>query len=149
MGTDNEITWSEVAARLDGARSYWLTTVDASGAPHAVPVWGAVVSEQLHFYASRTSAKARHVDRDPRVAVHLESTEDVAIVDGHLEDLGRPTDHPGPGVMAALDAKYPEELDPLPSHDAYYDALYRLVPARARTWTLADFDGSQRRWVDG
>jgi hypothetical protein len=147
MSTDNEITWGEVAARLAAARSYWLTTVDASGAPHAVPVWGAMVAEQLHLYASRTSAKAHHLSRDPRVVIHLESTEDVTIVDGRLEDLGGPADHPG--VMAALDAKYPEELDYLPSHDAYYDALYRLVPARARTWTLADFDGSQRRWSDG
>ncbi len=147
MSSAEEITWSEVVARLDASRNYWLTTVDAGGAPHAVPVWGVVVAGALHLYASRTSAKARHVSRDPRVALHLESAEDVVIVDGRLEDLGQPTAHRE--VMTALDAKYPNELAYLPSHDDYYDALYRLVPARARSWALADFDGSQRRWSAG
>ncbi|MDA8061469.1 MAG: pyridoxamine 5'-phosphate oxidase family protein, partial [Actinomycetota bacterium] len=137
----------DLVARLGAARNYWLTTVDAAGAPHAVPVWGVVVGDRLHLYASRSSQKAHHVSRDPRVALHLESAEDVVIVDGHLEDLGRPAEHPG--VMAALDAKYPDDADYLPSHDSYYDALYRLEPSRARTWALADFDGSQRRWSAG
>ena len=147
MSTATEITWEEIATPLAAARNYWLTTVAADGAPRAVPVWGAVVGDQLHLYTSRASAKAHHLARDPRVVVHLESAEDVVIVDGRLEDIGQPADHPE--VLAALDAKYPDDADYLPSHDTYYDALYRLLPVRARTWTLADFDGSQRRWRAG
>lgn len=36
------MTRAEVAERLSAARTYWLGTTTASGAPHAAPVWGAV-----------------------------------------------------------------------------------------------------------
>jgi len=36
------MTWDEVAGRLAAARSYWVGSTTASGAPHAAPVWGAV-----------------------------------------------------------------------------------------------------------
>ncbi len=139
-------TWEEVAAHLAPARCYWLSTVDASGAPHAVPVWGVVAAGAVHLYTSRGSAKARHVAADPRVALHLESAEDVVIVDGRLEDLGHPSEHPG--VLRALEEKYsqPDDAAYLPSGDPSYDVLYRLVPGRARLWSLADFEDSQRRW---
>lgn len=147
MTTTPVTSWADVASRLASSRNYWLATVDEDGAPHTVPVWGAVVDDALHLYTSRTSAKARHLARNPRVALHLENAEDVVIVDGRLEDLGQPSDHPD--VLAALEAKYPDDADYLPSHDPYYDALFRLQPTSAKLWLLADFDGSQRRWRAG
>ncbi|MHB1929382.1 MAG: pyridoxamine 5'-phosphate oxidase family protein, partial [Acidimicrobiales bacterium] len=74
------LRWEDVAARLAAARNYWLATVDAGGAPHTVPVWGAVVGDALHLYTERRTAKAHHVAANPRVAVHLESAEDVLVV---------------------------------------------------------------------
>ncbi len=140
------ISWDEVARRLAPARSYWLVTTDPSGAPHAVPVWGAVAGGALHCFTSRETVKARHLARDPRVTIHLESAEHVVIVDGTFDTLGAPSDHPD--VVRELDQKYPDPGDAeyLPSHDPSIDVLYRLVPLRARLWDLSEFESSQRRW---
>ena len=90
--------------------------------------------------------KSRNPARDDRAAVHLESAEDVLIVHGRLEDVGRPQD--ASSVLRAFDAKYDEPGDTqyLPSADPSFDVLYRLHPAWALLWSLADYAESQRRW---
>ena len=85
---DDTVSWPEVAARLAAARSYWLCTTMPSGAPHAAPVWGAVMNDTLYLYSERRTVKARNLAADPRVVLHLESAEDVVIVRGTAEDLG-------------------------------------------------------------
>lgn len=139
--------WAEVAERLAAARSYWLHTTDATGAPHAVPVWGAVSDDVLYLYTERSTVKARNLAADPRVAIHLPDPEDCLIVHGHLEDLGHPAGHPD--VRRALEQAYPDPADRayLPSGDPAFDVLYALRPTRARAWRLADFDGSQSTWT--
>jgi hypothetical protein len=141
--------WSEVAGRLAAARSYWLHTCGPDGEPHAVPVWGAVVEQVLHVYTERSTVKARNLDRDPRVVLHLPDPEDCLIVHGSMTDLGHPRSHPE--VLAALDAAYPAPADRayLPSGDPAFDVLYALRPSRARAWRLADWDGSQATWRAG
>jgi PPOX class probable F420-dependent enzyme len=141
-----EISWAEVGARLAPARSYWLVTVTPAGAPHAAPVWGVVVGEDLYVYSERSTVKARNLSADPRVVVHLESAEDVVIVHGVAEDLGHPTVMSD--VVAALAAKYPDPDDAqyLPSEDPDFDVLYRIRPERAMTWLLDGYESSQRRW---
>ncbi len=137
--------FDEVIERLGRARSYWLVSAGPEG-PHAAPVWGAVHEAALHHFSDRTSVKARQVAQDPRVVVHLESAEEVLIVEGRLVDLGHPLSHPE--VLGAFEAKYdgPGEADYLPGPTSPYDVLYRLEPTRVMSWDLADFDGSQRRW---
>jgi nitroimidazol reductase NimA-like FMN-containing flavoprotein (pyridoxamine 5'-phosphate oxidase superfamily) len=141
-----ELSWADVCARLAPARSYWLVTVSATGAPHAAPVWGVVVGDALYVYSERSTVKARNLAANPRVVVHLESAEDVVIVHGKAEDVG----HPGANghVVAALAAKYPDPDDApyLPSDDPDFDVLYVIRPHRAMTWRLDDYDASQRRW---
>jgi nitroimidazol reductase NimA-like FMN-containing flavoprotein (pyridoxamine 5'-phosphate oxidase superfamily) len=141
-----EASWAEIAERLAAARSYWLGTSDPGGAPHAVPVWGAVVGEDLYFFSERRTAKARYIAANPQVVVHLESAEDVVIVHGRLEDVGVPQQHPD--VLLALGAKYssPEDAQYLPSADPDFDVLWRLLPDRAMLWRLDDYDASQARW---
>lgn len=141
-----ELTWPEVSARLAPARSYWLVTTSPSAGPHAAPVWGVVVDEDLYVYSERSTVKARNLAADPRVVVHLESAEDVVIVHGVAEDLGRPAANGD--VVAALTAKYPHPDDAayLPSEDPAFDVLYVIRPRRAMTWRLDEYDGSQGRW---
>jgi hypothetical protein len=135
-----------VADRLETARSYWLGTSDPDGSPHAVPVWGAVVSEDLYLFSERRTAKARHVAANPQVVIHLESAENVVIVNGLLDDVGLPQDHPD--VLDALAAKYsaPDDAPYLPTADPDFDVLWRLRPRRAMLWRLDRYDASQARW---
>src|SRR5690242_18157462 len=102
--TDSALTWSQVAVQLAPWRSYWLGTTTPSGAPHAAPVWGAVLGEVFYFFSERSTVKARNVAADPRVIVHLESGEEVLIVGGVADDVGGPADLPA--VVAAFAAKY-------------------------------------------
>ena len=143
------MTWPEVAARLAGARTYWLGTVTPSGAPHAAPVWGAVHDGTLYLYSERRTAKARNLAANPRVVVHLGSGEDVLIVHGAAEDLGPPAGVPS--VLAALSAKYtrPEDRQYLPDADPAFDVVYALRPRSALAWRLDDYEASQRRWSFG
>src|SRR5262252_3031820 len=101
--------WLQVAARLAAARNYWLCTTMPSGAPHAAPVWGVVLSNTLYLYTERRTVKARNLAADPRVVIHLPSAEDVLIVRGAAEDLGTPAQLPE--VVAALSAKYTRKED--------------------------------------
>jgi nitroimidazol reductase NimA-like FMN-containing flavoprotein (pyridoxamine 5'-phosphate oxidase superfamily) len=57
--------WAEARERLARADTYWLATVRTDGLPHLVPVLGVWVGGALHFVASRTSRKARNLERDP------------------------------------------------------------------------------------
>jgi hypothetical protein len=144
--TKGDMDWAEVATRLAPARSYWLGTTTAGGEPHAAPVWGVVLDDQFYIYSERRTAKAKHLVRDPRIVVHLESAEHVVIVYGRMIDVGRPTDVPE--VVDALSVKYDSAGDDqyLPSTDDAFDVLYLLQPERALLWELSDYDGSQRRW---
>lgn len=141
------LTWSDVAARLAPSRSYWLGTTGADGAPHAAPVWGVVVDGVLHLYSERRTLKARNLARDPRCVIHLESADDVVLVHGIAEDVGRPADQPK--VVAALDAKYVDPADRpyLPSSDPDFDVVYAIRPRKAMVWRLSDYSASQQRWT--
>ncbi len=140
------LTWAEVAARLAPPRLYWLQTTTSRGSPHAAPVWGVVVDERFYLYTERSTVKARNLEGNPRVAVHLESGADVLIVHGALADLGRPG--ASPTVVDAFAAKYDEDWEQpfLPHNDPAFDVLYVLRPDRALTWTLPDSAASTRRW---
>ncbi len=143
---DSTLTWPEVAARLAPWRSYWLGTTTPSGAPHAAPVWGAVVDDVLYVFSERSTVKARNITAEPRVIVHLESGEDVLIVRGVAEDMGGPAGLPA--VLAAFAAKYTgsDDRQYLPGVDPAVDVIYAIRPRAAMTWRLADYERSQRRW---
>ncbi len=144
---DDTVSWPEIATRLAAARSYWLCTTMPSGAPHAAPVWGVVSGGTLYLYSERRTVKARNLAADPRLVLHLESTEDVVIVRGTAQDMGTPAQLPE--VVTALSAKYASDADRqyLPDADPSFDVVYAVRPHSAMTWRLADYEGSQRRWT--
>jgi len=143
---DNTLSWPEVAARLAAARNYWLCTTTPSGAPHAAPVWGVVTGQVLYLYSERRTVKARNLAADPRIAVHLESGEDVLIVRGTAEGLGTPAQVPG--VVAALSAEYTGEGESqyLPDADPHQPAVGDdVAPGRLRGLTApVDLLSTQR-----
>ena len=144
---DNTPTWPEVAARLAAARNYWLNTASPDGAPHAAPVWGAVLDHTLYLYSERRTRKARNLAADPRLVIHLESGDDVLIVRGTAADLGHPAQVPA--VVAALAAKYtsPADRQYLPDADPAFNVVYAVRPQSAMTWRLPDYEASWRRWT--
>ena len=80
--TANLLSWDFVSVQMTASQQYWLSTISATGHPHAVPVWGIWYKNRLHFEGSMETAWARHLVRDPRITVHPPHGEQVVIIEG-------------------------------------------------------------------
>ena len=58
-----------------GTRTGKLATVRADGRPHVTPIWFVVDGDSLIFNTWHTSAKARHLRRDPRASLVVDLEE--------------------------------------------------------------------------
>lgn len=124
--------WDEVFERLRDASAYWLATVSSRTRPHVVPVWGVIVDDELYLEIGSTStAKARNLEANREIQVHLDGTGDVVIVRGRAQDIV-----PGPAlgaeIAAAMHEKY-GDYDPSPTE---WDegGLIRVVPRTVLAW---------------
>jgi Pyridoxamine 5'-phosphate oxidase len=137
------LSWSDARQRLIGARNYWVTTADAAGAPHAMPVWGVWLEDCFLFSTSPSSRKARNLADNPRVVVHLESGAQLVVVEGIAREVAEP------GVVAAFLAAYnPKYAWSLTPADVR-SGLFEVRPRKAFAW-LGDqgeaFSGTATRW---
>ena len=130
------IEWRWVEERLEAARSYWVAAARADGSPHAVPVWGVWFNGAFHFFTDPASLKARSLAADPRAVVHLESGDDVVILEGMMESC-RPTT----ALLQAYEAKYGV------SPESVAAVLFRLNRAKTLAWREQDFPRSATRWA--
>lgn len=131
--------WSRVVARMTEARNYWIGTTRPDGRPHAIPVWGLWLDDAFYFSTDRLSRKARNLAANPHIVAHLESGDDVVILEGVAEEV-RGTALPA-AFADAYEAKYqfrPDTQDP---------ALFYVLRARvALAWLEHDYPGSATRW---
>ena len=127
--------WSWVVERMIEARNYWVATTREDGSPHVSPVWGVWQDDVFHFFTDPASLKARNIRRDPRAAVHLESGDEVVIMEGTLESSVATS-----GLVSAYETKYGISLGDEP------EGLYHLKPARVLTWLESDFPRTATRW---
>ena len=58
-----------------GTRTGKLATVRANGSPHVTPVWFVIDGNDLVFNTWHTSAKAKHLARDPRASLVVDLEE--------------------------------------------------------------------------
>jgi PPOX class probable F420-dependent enzyme len=135
------LPWSWAVEQLTAARNYWISTTRPDGRPHAVPVWGLWLDDAVWFSTDRASRKARNLDRDPSVVVHLDSGDEVVILEGRVEEVGSV-----PELVRFADA-YEAKYAVRPSDDGTSGPVYRLRPERAYTWLEADYPKTATRWV--
>ncbi len=129
------IEWSWVANQMSEARNYWVATTRTSGHPHVVPVWGVWLCDLFHFFTDSDSLKARNIRRDPRAAVHLESGDQVVILEGELESMPATAE-----IVSAYAAKYDTSLGDSPGD------VFTLNAAKVLAWTESDFPKTATRW---
>jgi nitroimidazol reductase NimA-like FMN-containing flavoprotein (pyridoxamine 5'-phosphate oxidase superfamily) len=77
--------WSRVVDRMRGAYVYWVATSSPDGRPHVIPVWGVWLDGTLYFSNGANTRTGRNLAANSSVVVHLESGEDVAIIEGTVE----------------------------------------------------------------
>ena len=136
-----QCSWSRATDMLAPARNYWVGTTHPEGRPHAMPVWGIWQDDALYFATGRGSRKARNLAANPAVVVHLESGDDVVILEGEVEEVSDPATLDR--FTDAYDVKYrfrPNTTDPA-------QVVYRLRPRLAFTWGEKDYPQSALRWI--
>lgn len=135
------LPWSTVVEWLTEARSYWVTSTRADGRPHAMPVWGLWLDGALWFSSDPESVKGRNLAARPDAVVHLESGDEVCILDGRVRRVG-PEELPT-SFVDAYAAKYATELDVTEPSFGFY-----VLDARtALTWREVDYPTSATRWT--
>ena len=139
----NLLDWAHAERQLEQAHSYWLATTSSNGRPHVTPLWGVWVDGALYFDGHPRTRWARNIAANPAVCVHLESGEDVVILDGLAEDVT--TDEAlGQRIVAAWMAKY-GKLPPDPAGSG----LFRMRPRVGRGWSHESLnDGARWRFEE-
>jgi PPOX class probable F420-dependent enzyme len=135
------VPWSAAVGKLERARNYWIATTRADGSPHAMPVWGLWLDDGFFFSSGAETTKTRNLDRDTRVVVHLESGDDVVVVEGTAERVTAEDDLRR--IAKIYTAKYDFEFDP--TNPDY--PVFRVTPQRAYAWLERDYPATATRYT--
>ena len=137
---DEMLDWAGVCEKLAKSRNYWVATTRPYGRPHVMPVWGLWIDDAIIFSTDPASRKARNLAANPEVVVHLESGDDVVVLEGTAERIQ------GRNIPASFvddyDAKYCFRIE---VGNADF-GFYRLRPRVAFAWREHDFPKSATRW---
>jgi hypothetical protein len=139
------LAWSFVEERLAAAPNYWITTVTASGRPHARPVDGVWVDGALCFGGSDKALWVRNLTANPALSVNLASHTEAVILEGMAEYITEPQHPLAAPSAAASRAKYPQYY----SADSPFQPFWAMRPSVAYAWTLDRFPSDAARWTFG
>jgi general stress protein 26 len=127
--------------RLTKSRNYWICTSRPDGRPHSIPVWGFWVDGALYFGTARASRKARNLAHNPAVSIHLDSGDDVVILEGNAVQVDLSDATAITKLDTASRAKYKMPLMISPEV-----VLYSVRPRVVLAWTEKDFPNNATRW---
>jgi PPOX class probable F420-dependent enzyme len=88
----------------------WLVTVSPKGTPQPVPVWFLWEGSSILLYSRPGKPKLRNIEKNPRVALHLDSNGlggDIVVVTG----TARVSDDPPASEVPEYVAKYRARID--------------------------------------
>jgi nitroimidazol reductase NimA-like FMN-containing flavoprotein (pyridoxamine 5'-phosphate oxidase superfamily) len=137
------LPFSHAEARLAKSRNYWVCTARPDGRPHSIPVWGFWIDGALYFGTARASRKARNLAHHPVVSIHLDSGDDVVIMEGTATEVD-PNDKPTfKKLDAASRVKYNMPMAAPPGGES---VVYRVLPRVVLAWTEKDFPNNATRW---
>ncbi len=137
------LDWTWAVERLAAAKNYWFHTTRPDGRPHAMPAWGAWVDGAIYFDGSPETRRGRNLAENSSIVVHLESGDEVVIVEGEAVYQGKPTREIAEQLAAALAAKYSPTYAPTP--DTWDEGgLWRVRATVAFGWT--SFPKDVTRW---
>lgn len=133
------LPWSHAEKRLVASRNYWICTARPDGRPHSIPVWGFWMDGAFYFGSARPSRKARNLAHNPAISVHLESGDDVVILEGTAVEVSEKA------IFKKLDMvcrkKYKMPLMIMPE-----SVTYCVRPRVVLAWTEREFPKNATRW---
>ena len=137
------IPWAEISRKMTEARNYWVATTRQNGKPHAMPVWGVWLDETFYFGTGVDSVKARNLRHNPTIVVHLESGDDVTILEGTAVEITNKSllqhiyfDVYGPKYDLDMSAQAEDGAGP----------TFALKPTLAFAWLESDFPNTATRY---
>ena len=134
------LSWEWVTDRLTAARNYWIASTRPDGRPHCSPVWGVWLEDAVYFSTARASRKGRNLAARPDATIHLESGDEVVVLEGRVGEF--PADQP----LDRIAAPYAEKYGMKPPLDDPTNVLYALRPSLVLAWRESDFPKSATRW---
>jgi hypothetical protein len=144
VSTEGPLAWNHAEERLQSARNYWIATTRPDGRPHAAPVWGVWLEGALYFGTGRRSVKGRNLAHSPELVVHLESADDLVILEGKVEEVR------DRGAFDAIDVAYRAKYGMGVTEAGDNGAVWYVVrPRKAHAWLESDFLNTATRWRFG
>lgn len=138
---EGQLPWSYVEEQCEAARNYWVCTTRADGRPHAMPVWGLWLEGRIVFSTDPASLKARNFLVRPEIVVHLESGDEVVVLEGRVEAMD-------PALLPAFLDAYEAKYDYRPNEEQT-EGVYQVRPQRVLAWREQDFPASATRFGPG
>ena len=132
---------SDAENRLIKSKNYWICTSRPDGRPHSIPVWGFWMDGRLYFGTARSSRKARNLAHNPAVSVHLESGDDVVILEGTAVEVDLDDKARVKKLDATSRAKYKMPMMIVPE-----SVVYSVRPRVILAWTEKDYPNNATRW---
>lgn len=117
------LSWSFVDDRMRSAVNYWIASASVEGRPHTVPIWGAWLEGRFFFVGG--GRKVRNLRANPHAVVHLESGNEVVLIEGQCTEITAPSRELLSRVDDEFLRKYP---DFRPSEQLQLDGDSRLPP---------------------
>jgi len=144
------LPWSWAVERLEAAPNFWVISVRPDNRPHASPVWGVWMDGAFYFDGNSETRRMKNLLANPEAVVHLESGDEVVILEGRADPVPPPPDADLAQRLAArYSAKYAAH-DYNPSPDTWDEGgLYVLRPRLALGWMLkpdVPFGSTYTRW---
>jgi general stress protein 26 len=135
------LPFSHAEERLTNSRNYWICTSRPDGRPHSIPVWGFWLDGAFYFGTARASRKARNLAQNAAVSIHLDSGDDVVILEGNAVEVNLTDKSTVQSLDAASRAKYKMPLMATPEV-----VLYSVRPRVVLAWTENNFPNNATRW---
>ena len=140
------LDWSWAVERLEAARNYWFSTTRSDRRPHAMPAWAVWLDGELYFEGSPLTRRAHNLALNPAVVVHLESGDEVVILEGDAREAGKPDRSLAERLAAGFTAKYAETTYNYRPSPEQWDrgGLWVMRPRVAFGWS--EFPKTVTRW---
>jgi len=140
-GSKGLLRWSQVRERLSNSKNYWVGTTRPDGRPHVMPVWGLWLDDGFCFSTDRNSRKGRNLAANAAAVVHLESGDEVTIVEGIAREV---TDR---SVLASINKAYQAKYGMgITGPPGAVVVIYSVQPRVVFAWRERDFPRSATRW---
>lgn len=145
MGTNQRaqitMTDAEITEFVERSRVATMATIGATGAPHLIAMWYAVIDGELWFETKAKSQKAVNLRRDPRITVMIEdgltydvlrgvSFEGTAEIVDDADALWRV----GVSIWERYTGPYSSDVDPAIEMMLNKRVAVRVTPERVRSW---------------